>query len=336
MILKKIANYQKLLRKGVLGINRRNADYVHRYNPRHLFPLVDDKLLTKKMVFSSRIATPFLYEVIESVQQVKGLHERLKQYKDFVIKPARGSGGEGILVVNEIRKNAYILSDGSIMRPEDLDYHIFNILGGLFSLGGDDDKALIEYRVKFDPLFTHITHQGVPDIRIIVLLGYPVMAMLRLPTRESSGRANLHQGAVGVGIDLSNGHTMNGVWHHKIINEHPDTGETIANLVIPHWNQVLELAAYSYDLTQLGYLGVDIVLDKDLGPLMLELNARPGLSIQLANNVGLHGRLRIIEEMAEASSESRLILERVNFVKKAFGISPEKIIHPLKENFVIA
>ena len=34
---------------GVLGMNRRNVSYISRYNPRHLFPLVDDKLQTKEL-----------------------------------------------------------------------------------------------------------------------------------------------------------------------------------------------------------------------------------------------------------------------------------------------
>ena len=38
---------------------------------------------------------------------------------------------------------------------------------------------------------------------------------------------------------------------------------------------------------QLGYVGVDIVLDANYGPMVLEANARPGLNIQIANNQGL-------------------------------------------------
>jgi D-alanine-D-alanine ligase-like ATP-grasp enzyme len=32
---------------------------------------------------------------------------------------------------------------------------------------------------------------------------------------------------------------------------------------------------------------VDLVIDADLGPLMLEVNARPGLQIQVINGQGL-------------------------------------------------
>ena len=113
---------------------------------------------------------------------------------------------------------------GLLMTQEEVNHHVFNILGGLYSLGGQTDTALIEYRVLFDPVFEHICYQGVPDIRIIVFLGVPVMAMLRLPTRTSGGKANLHQGAIGAGIDLATGGHPPGRGRHEIVTEHPDTG----------------------------------------------------------------------------------------------------------------
>jgi D-alanine-D-alanine ligase-like ATP-grasp enzyme len=82
-----------------------------------------------------------------------------------------------------------------------------------------------------------------------------------------------------------------------MVDYHPDTGSDIEGLQIPQWDEILALTARCYDLVGLGYLGVDIVLDQRLGPLMLEMNARPGLSIQLANGLGLLKRLRRIEAM---------------------------------------
>jgi len=37
------------------------------------------------------------------------------------------------------------------------------------------------------------------------------MAMLRLPTKESGGKANLQQGAIGLGIDMASGVTTSAV-----------------------------------------------------------------------------------------------------------------------------
>ena len=102
-----------------------------------------------------------------------------------------------------------------------------------------------------------------PDIRVIVYRGYPAMAMVRLPTRASDGKANLHQGAVGAGVDMSGGRTLTGVLGNDIVDEHPDTGALIAGLQIPHWDFILQSSARGYEVTGLGYLGVDMVIDID-------------------------------------------------------------------------
>jgi len=303
---------RRLRELGVLGLNQRNADFILLYNPRRNFPLVDDKRRTKELAIASGISVPELYAVVEIEHQIDWLPELLAPYEEFVVKPAHGSGGEGILVVTGKVNGRYRKSNGCLADEDELGYHISNILSGMYSLGGLPDCALIEYRVDFDPIFEGMSYQGVPDIRTIVFRGVPVQAMVRLPTRMSDGRANLHQGAVGAGIDLASGVTGGGVWHENRVDHHPDTGGEIAGLEIPHWDQILALTARCYDLVGLGYIGVDIVLDRTLGPLMLEINARPGLSIQLANRQGLLPRLRSVEAMAAipASVEDRIALAK--------------------------
>ena len=146
-----------------------------------------------------------------------------------------------------------------------------------------------------DQIFKSISYEGVPDIRIIVLMGYPVMAMLRLPTRQSGGKANLHQGAIGVGVDLATGVTLRGTWLNNKISKHPDTTNAVDGVQLPNWDGFMKLAAGCYELCGLGYIGVDMVLDQDKGPLILELNARPGLNIQIANDCGLTHRAHAVE-----------------------------------------
>ena len=309
----------KALREnGVLAINRRNAEYTLKYNPRRLYPLVDDKLQTKRLALENGIAVPELYGIVEVEGQVRNVESMISGHNDFVVKPAHGSGGEGILVVSDRTNGRYRKADGTIIGQDDLHYHVFNVLSGLYSLGGQPDKALIEYRVKFDPVFERISYLGVPDIRIVVFLGVPVMAMVRLPTRMSDGKANLHQGAIGAGIDMESGRTLSAVWKDEIILEHPDTGHPVTGVAIPHWNQLVELAARCFEITGLGYQGVDIVLDKDKGPLILELNARPGLNIQIANKAGLLSRLASVKEHASGLQNTA---ERVAFAQASFAVS---------------
>lgn len=310
--------FRRLSKTGVLGLNRRDADYTLRHNTRRLYPLVDDKLLTKKLAIKAGIAVPKLYGVIELEHQIHEMHTFLKPYADFVIKPSRGSGGSGIIVISGRTKknNMYRLINGLLMSHEETDYHVSNILSGIYSLGGRPDKALIEYRVQFDPLFKAISYLGVPDIRIIVFLGVPVMSMARLPTRVSDGKANLHQGAIGVGINISTGTTLSAVWHNDIITEHPDTGNSVIGITIPNWKELLNLASDCHELTGLGYQGVDIVLDKEKGPLILELNARPGLNIQIANRAGLLPRLKMVEQHYKYLNNTE---ERTSFAQEHFG-----------------
>ncbi len=168
---------------------------------------------------------------------------------------------------------------------------------------------MIEQLVEFDPIFDRYSYEGVPDIRVIIYKGYPAMAMLRCSTKESDGKANLHQGAVGVGINMATGTSLFAVQHGIPITHHPDTGYDFSELEIPHWKKILTLAASCYEVTHLGYLGVDIVLDKNLGPLILELNARPGLAIQIANKTGAVKRFDKIDEQ----SDKLEILQRVKF-----------------------
>jgi len=310
MMRNPLAVYKSLREMGILGMNQRNAEFIQLYNPRKFFPLVDNKMLTKKLALQVGIGVPELYAVVEIEHQISQMHELLKQYPSFVIKPAHGSGGTGIVVIKGRRGENYLRSDGTIMTPDDLNFHVSNTLSGLYSLGGSSDAAMIEYCVEFDPLFQDVSYQGVPDIRVIVFLGYPVMAMVRLPTRQSSGKANLHQGAVGVGIDLHTGVTRSAVHLNQIAKIHPDTGAVVDGLVIPHWENLLVYCARCFELTGLGYIGVDIVLDKNKGPMMLEMNARPGLAIQIANQTGLLPRL---EQIKRVAVEKRTPEERVRF-----------------------
>ena len=310
-----ISKWRALRKAGVLGINERNVGYIQAFNNRKHYPLVDDKLKSKALALQHNINVPELYGVISSEHDNKNLKSILGDHQQFVIKPAQGAGGEGILVITHFINNRYRLANGKLMTLDQLRYHTSTTLSGAHSLGGRPDKAMIEYLIQFDPTFQKVAYQGVPDVRIILIQGFPVMAMVRLPTQQSNGKANLHQGAIGAGVDLKTGITLHGVWHNEIITHHPDTLHEVEGITIPHWRQCLEIASASYDMTKLGYLGVDLVLDKDHGPLMLELNARPGLNIQIANQIGLAKCYAMIKPVINQSmsKEARIqyVLDRL-------------------------
>ncbi len=297
IIMLNLISPTRLQKQNILGLNQRNTDYIMRYNPRHLYPLVDDKLRTKQLAVNAGIAVPKLYATLEINHQLKNLEALLEEHRSVVIKPAHGSGGNGILIITGKIGKHYRVSSGELMSLNSIKHYVSNILAGMYSLSELSDRAFLEYRVQFDPVFDAMSFKGVPDIRIIVFKGIPISAMVRLPTSKSNGKANLHKDAVGVGVNLQTGTTLSGVIGNRITTVHPNTGCQIEGLVIPSWDEILDIAIKCADTVELGYLGVDIVLDRQLGPLMLELNARPGLNVQIANQYGLLKSLKTIEKL---------------------------------------
>lgn len=312
----KFANPFALHAAGLLGMNARNFFIAH-YNQRKLYPLVDDKLKTKILAEKHGRAVAKLYGVVRHQHEVAELKDLVETLDSFVVKPSRGSGGKGIKVITGRHGKNFLKGSGDEITWPDIARDVSNILSGLYSLGGKPDVAMIEALVAMDPRFEGLSYEGIPDIRIIVCLGYPVMSMMRLATHDSDGKANLHQGAVGVGLDLGTGRALFAVQYNRPLTLHPDTGLPLNTLMIPHWEELMRLAASCYELTGLGYLGADIVIDHHRGPLIMELNARPGLSIQIANNTGLRPRIARIAREVEARGK-RPVEERVSFSMQAF------------------
>ena len=308
---------RRLRKAGVLGMNCRNIEFIGRYNPRSRFPLVDDKLKTKLLATDYAVPTPSLRLVIRQQHEIADIEEMLAGLDSFALKPAKGSGGKGILVINGRKGSHFIKSSGALIGITDIQRHLSNTLAGLYSLSGVPDVAIVEDLIEFNTCFSGYSHEGVPDIRVIVFRGYPVMAMLRLATHASDGKANLHQGAVGVGLALDSGGCLNAVQFGETLTRHPDTGRPLEDIILPDWHDILMLAARCYEMTGLGYMGTDIVLDGSLGPQMLELNARPGLAIQVANGHGLLPRLRHIEQLRERRLTS--VGDRVDYAMQCFA-----------------
>lgn len=281
----------------LLGMNSRNLEYIRPFNLVQAKNLADDKLLSKKILKKNGLAVPDLLARISTYKELESFDWQ-KLPESFALKPNRGFGGEGILVVygkKKDRDDAWIKADGSFITISDLKTHIRNILDGSFSLSGIQDTAFFEERLHLLKLFKPYSYKGIPDIRVIVFNKVPVMAMLRLPTVASEGKANLQQGAIGVGIDMATGTTTTAVLgKSKIIEYVPGTRMLLSGIKIPYWNDILKLAVQTQEISGLGYLGADIAIDKIKGPMIIELNARPGLSIQIANLAGLKERLEKI------------------------------------------
>ncbi len=282
----------------VYGINRRNLALVYPNNARHDYPYADDKLLAKERFRAHGVPTPETLAICDTLFSVPAVVESLRGRSRFVVKPSNGSGGGGIVVVGEWvpARERWTRAGGGETTPLQLARHLADVVFGAHS-NQLEDRAFVEERVEPHPLFAGLWADGLCDVRVIVLRGRPVMSMIRVPTAESGGRANLHQGGLGIAVDLATGRTHRAVHHGRAVERHPESGAPLLGLELPRWPEVLDAAGRAALSVPLGYLGVDVVVDRTRGPLVLEINARPGLEIQNVNGRGLGPAL----EAAEAS-----------------------------------
>ena len=269
----------------ILGINERNVSLIYPNNDRKYYKLADDKVLTKHLLQKHFIDCAKTYAVIERVGDIQQKWQTITTYKSIAIKPANGSGGGGIKILRKNTNNQWCCY-GMPVDEEQIFLHMASIIMGRYSLGSDD-RVLIEECIEPHPFFYEIYPEGVPDFRVILLNEKPLMAMLRVPTDQSDGKANLHQGGLGIGIDMEKGKLQYGYDGKNYFKTHPNNNNEIFGKRIPYWEQILAISVRVAKHFPLQYLGVDIVIDKNHGPLIMEVNVRPGLGIQMANREGL-------------------------------------------------
>lgn len=279
-------------RERVVGINRRNVTLVYPNNARTDFPFADDKLLAKERFAAAGVPVPETLATCDGLFAVPGTVAALRGRGRFVVKPANGSGGGGILVVGEWAADhgVWVRAGGRALTTVQLERHLADVVFGVHS-NQLEDRAFVERRVEPHPFFAALWADGLCDVRVITLRGAPVLSMIRVPTAESGGRANLHQGGLGIAVDLATGRTFRAVHHGRAIERHPESGAPLVGLELPGWTAILEASRRAAAAVPLGYLGTDVVVDRERGPLVLEINARPGLEIQNVNALGLGAAL---------------------------------------------
>ncbi|PIR54765.1 hypothetical protein COU74_03390 [Candidatus Peregrinibacteria bacterium CG10_big_fil_rev_8_21_14_0_10_36_19] len=316
--------------KGILGINARNLLYIKPYNKKKAIKLADDKIKTKQFLSTRGVPVPKLYNTIQTPEELERFDFSTLP-NQFVIKPNNGYGGEGIIPIINKKEGYWMTAGGKQLSKKELKEHISDIIDGRFSISNVADIAFFEQLIIPDEAIGKYSYEGLPDIRIVVHNLIPVMAMLRLPTKESSGKANLHLGAVGVGIDIAKGELTYISYKNKIIDELPNNLGKIRGVKIPYWDDILLIASQVQLITNLGYMAIDICLDKNNGPVLLEINARAGLGVQIANLAPLRKRLERIQGVIVTSPT-----KGVRVAKDMFGNVVEKEIAHVSGKLVIA
>ena len=277
---------------GVLGMNTRNIHLIARLNAVHWMAVANDKLATKRHLDEAGVPTPRTLLSAESEHELDHRRAALDVPGGFALKPASGSQGEGIVLFTGFEHGRYRLLNGETWSYEELRAHVRDITRGLHSGSEDRDRALFEELIRPDEFSRSIAPAGIPDIRVLLVQSKPIAAMLRVPTIKSGGRANLHQGAAGFAVDIASGRIGSGTHQGSVTDTHPDSGEVLKGRDLPHWQEVLRIACAAQQAVPLGYAGVDVCLDERRGPVVLEINARPGIEIQNALQKGLMPELQ--------------------------------------------
>lgn len=276
----------------VLTMNQRNLGYVYPYNKRCDFPIANDKLLCKEILADVGVPLADTHFSYRYFYELANLDADLRSLDDFVIKPSNGSAGNGIVVIVGREGDKWIGVSGKRYRIEDLRRHIADIIFGVFS-HDKQDAAIIEQRIVQHQVIDNLFDRGLADVRVILFQNQPVLTMSRVPTLMSDGKANLHQGAVGIGLDLKSGRSYRAMLKGEPITMHPDSGAELIGVQIPFWDEIIQHSRNIAEAVPLKYIGIDIAIAAQ-GPVLLEINARPGLEIQ---NVTRSGMRSILESL---------------------------------------
>ncbi|HKI62276.1 MAG TPA: sugar-transfer associated ATP-grasp domain-containing protein [Mariprofundaceae bacterium] len=284
-------------------MNQRNLHFIYPNNARRDFSVADNKLLTKQILAENGVPVPETYKAYSSFFELRNLEEDLAAYDEFVIKPAQGSGGGGILVISAKTANGWVSVSGRTYTMADMRKHLADIIFGVYSFGLTD-QVIIERRIEQHSDLAELSPFGLTDVRVIVFRDEPVLAMLRVPTLASDGKANLHQGALGIGVDIETGSLIHAIHKGASVTQHPNTGLPLLGRRVPFWENILHISRVAAGAVPLKYLGIDLAISSG-GPLIVEINVRPGIEIQNANMLGMRPLLEQINDTAQQNGRAQ-------------------------------
>ena len=320
----------------ILGMNARNQLYTA-LNSASAKRFGTSKYATKVLLENKGIPTARVFGILGTKEDINDFPWETME-RNLVIKPSNGNAGKGILILKrqEPDKQHWLDTFGRRVSLEEIKLHCADILEGQYSTYGATPNVIIEERVPIHSKLLKYAYKGTPDIRVIIFNRVPVMAMLRLPTPQSEGRANLHQGAIGVGIDMFSGVTTYGIsGKGESITVLPESKRKVNGIKIPDWSRLLRIAIEAADAASLIFCGVDLFIHEEKGPLVVELNANPGLSIQLANHAGLRRRLDRVQDITVLNPDHGVKISQAlfaeNFSDKIKAEEGLRILSPFED-----
>jgi hypothetical protein len=316
----------------ILGMNKRNNTYITEFNPKKGIRLANNKIQTKKFLTQRGIPVPQTIAHIKTRQERLYFDFSKITHTTFVIKPNKWSKGSGIFIIKEMRLRKDYQPTQQVQETGEKTFwdrfNIFNqnfdavydswyeffvgstwiseqnlkekclwIFDGSYSSNNKSDTILLEDRLLPGIGFTEFCEYGLADMRVIIFNLVPMIAMLRMPTKESWGKANLAQGGIWLGLDIITW-KINSLYRKwkSYTSEFPPEWQHFKGKTIPYRKEIIQYSANAQYFVNIGYLGMDWVITQKW-PKLLEINARSWLEIQNITGKPLLSIMQKIEDL---------------------------------------
>ncbi len=322
---------------GILGNNARNLLYIKKFNDKKGIRLANNKLQTKDFLIERGIPFAKTYGIIANRKELYEFDFAYLPKKNFIVKPNHGSKGQWVYIVkyieeepiesptkeepipyaqsklhqrwSQIKKVFFQEFDNDhhhngkyqiwneLLTDQEFRRRLVDILDGKYSMTLWGDKIIIEEKLVAGELFKDFCEFGLADIRVIVFNLVPVATMIRVPTKDSGGKANLAQWGLWFGIEVGSGKITSLLWKNKIYKtKFPKKFAHFHNKKLPYWNDILFLSSKVQYFVNLWYLALDRVITNEW-PKLLEINARAWLEVQKVSDTKLKNILDKIADL---------------------------------------
>lgn len=222
-------------------------------------------LLRDKNVFADALqarglgaSAPELYGIVTAagfLARSPSAHARLRQQATVVLKPTTGQGGRAVRLAEPAELATMIAPAG--------------------------EALLVQERVTQHPALSRINPHSLNTIRVLSVRlpdgPIPAVATHRWGTARSAPVDNFSSGGLSSSVDLATGRLGPGLrlargGRPMEFHDHPDTGEPITDVVVPHWAAVRELTDKLMDaFPELDHVGWDLAVS-DNGVRVIEGN----------------------------------------------------------------
>ncbi len=257
-----------------------NLFYPHSYKDYGIFS--DDKIVTAAMLQAYDVAQPKLLFSYEKEQffnpanarvaaaEINAIIEASQSLKIF-LKPSFGSGGKGILVF-EKKEGKYVNSNNE---PLNADFFIRELKGAFY---------FVQQGLVHSAEMSRIYPNSINTFRIVTEYKNGEAKILFAIFRMGQGGKNLDNASSGglyLKVDIDTGmmsdHALS--FSRDIYTTHPDTGFTFKGAQLECWEEIKSFVLLTAKkFRKLRYIGWDVAFTNE-GPVVIEINKRPGVGI---------------------------------------------------------